>query len=79
MLDEHFEDQMNEIIKLCPVNRQTMLFSATMTDQVCRSIVRCWLLDVNAGFTFTIVSWVNAHWCLNVILVCTCTCTLTQM
>ena len=22
------------IIKLCPVNRQTMLFSATMTDQV---------------------------------------------
>ena len=35
MLDEHFEDQMNEIIKLCPVKRQTMLFSATMTDQVC--------------------------------------------
>jgi len=34
MLDEHFEEQMNEIIKLCPVKRQTMLFSATMTDQV---------------------------------------------
>ena len=34
MLDEHFEDQMNEVIKLCPVSRQTMLFSATMTDQV---------------------------------------------
>lgn len=34
MLDEHFEDQMNEIIKLCPIKRQTMLFSATMTDEV---------------------------------------------
>ena len=34
MLDEHFEEQMNEIIKLCPVKRQTMLFSATMTDKV---------------------------------------------
>ena len=34
MLDEHFEEQMNDIIKQCPKSRQTMLFSATMTDQV---------------------------------------------
>ncbi|XP_011410512.2 PREDICTED: probable ATP-dependent RNA helicase DDX27 [Amphimedon queenslandica] len=34
MLDEHFLDQMNEIIRLCPVSRQTLLFSATMTDEV---------------------------------------------
>ena len=35
MLDEHFMDQMNELIRLCPRGRQTMLFSATMTDEVC--------------------------------------------
>lgn len=34
MLDEHFLDQMNEIIRLCPKSRQTLLFSATMTDEV---------------------------------------------
>ena len=34
MLDEHFMDQMNEIVRLCPVNRQSLLFSATMTDEV---------------------------------------------
>ena len=34
MLDEHFMDQMNQIVKLCPLSRQTMLFSATMTDNV---------------------------------------------
>lgn len=35
MLDEHFKDQMQEIIKLSSRGRQTMLFSATMTDEVC--------------------------------------------
>ena len=35
MLDEHFMDQMNELIRFCPRGRQTMLFSATMTDEVC--------------------------------------------
>ncbi|XP_027708811.1 probable ATP-dependent RNA helicase DDX27 [Vombatus ursinus] len=34
MLDEYFEEQMNEIIQLCSHHRQTMLFSATMTDEV---------------------------------------------
>ena len=34
MLEEHFEDQLNEIIRLSPRGRQTMLFSATMTDEV---------------------------------------------
>jgi len=34
MLEEHFKDQLDEIIRLCPKGRQTMLFSATMTDEV---------------------------------------------
>ncbi|NWI15054.1 DDX27 helicase, partial [Crypturellus soui] len=34
MLDEYFEEQMKEIIRLCCKHRQTMLFSATMTDEV---------------------------------------------
>ncbi|KAG8219828.1 DEAD-domain-containing protein [Butyriboletus roseoflavus] len=34
MLSEGFADELGEIIKACPVSRQTMLFSATMTDSV---------------------------------------------
>lgn len=34
MLEEGFADELDEIIKACPRNRQTMLFSATMTDKV---------------------------------------------
>lgn len=34
MLEDGFADELSEIVKSCPVSRQTMLFSATMTDSV---------------------------------------------
>jgi len=34
MLSDGFADELGEIIKACPLSRQTMLFSATMTDSV---------------------------------------------
>lgn len=34
MLEAGFSDELNEIITSCPRSRQTMLFSATMTDSV---------------------------------------------
>ncbi|TFK77079.1 DEAD-domain-containing protein [Pluteus cervinus] len=34
MLSDGFADELSEIIKSCPQSRQTMLFSATMTDSV---------------------------------------------
>ncbi|KAI0651840.1 DEAD-domain-containing protein [Trametes meyenii] len=34
MLEDGFEAELTEIIKSCPTSRQTMLFSATMTDSV---------------------------------------------
>lgn len=34
MLDEYYFEQMKEVITNCSRTRQTMLFSATMTDQV---------------------------------------------
>ncbi|KAI8995616.1 DEAD-domain-containing protein [Trametes punicea] len=34
MLEDGFSDELTEIVKSCPTSRQTMLFSATMTDSV---------------------------------------------
>lgn len=34
MLSDGFADELTEIVRSCPVSRQTMLFSATMTDSV---------------------------------------------
>ena len=34
MLEEKFELELKEILRLCPKHRQTLLFSASMTDEV---------------------------------------------
>ena len=34
LLDLGFQQEVEELVKFCPENRQTMLFSATMTPKV---------------------------------------------
>lgn len=57
MLDDGFAAELNEIIRNCPKGRQTMLFSATMTDNVDDliklSLNRPVRLFVNAATTLT--------------------------
>jgi ATP-dependent RNA helicase DDX27 len=38
LLEMGFIEEVEEIVKMCPKNRQTMLFSATMTEQVSLSL-----------------------------------------
>jgi len=44
MLDEFFLEQMKEVVRLCSRSRQTMLFSATMTENV-RTVYSLYLLS----------------------------------
>ena len=34
LLEMGFQEEIREIVKMCPKKRQTMLFSATMTEEV---------------------------------------------
>jgi superfamily II DNA/RNA helicase len=35
LLDMGFKDELMQIVKACPVERQTLFFSATMSQKVC--------------------------------------------
>jgi ATP-dependent RNA helicase DDX27 len=40
LLEMGFTEEVQELVKMCPVKRQTMLFSATMTHDV-KQVSRC--------------------------------------
>lgn len=48
MLDENYQEQLEEIVKFSPKGRQTMLFSATMTEEVTLISMQSWRMQKQA-------------------------------
>ena len=49
MLEDGFKEELTEIVRHCPRGRQTMLFSASMTDDVCSDVTRMCPIGVGVG------------------------------
>ncbi len=54
MLDDGFLEQMKDILRQCPpARRQTLLFSATMTENVCDSLVM--IMEPEVGYSLNLL------------------------